>query len=224
MTEKTMLMASTGTGLALEGIVLRIGGKDLLKIDCTIEPGAVLTVMGESGSGKSSLLDLIAGFLAPEFEAEGRIVLNGEDVTDTPARNRHIGLMLQAPLLFPHLSVQQNLLFAIPAFIKGRAIRREMAEQALADVGLAGFGQRDPSTLSGGQQTRVALMRTLLAEPRALLLDEPFSSLDRMRRAEVRDLVFRMAREKDLPVLLVTHDAEDAAAAGGKTIRLGADA
>ena len=91
-----------------------------------------------------------------------------------------------------------------------------MAQQALDDAGLAGFASRDPATLSGGQQTRVALMRTLLAEPHALLLDEPFSSLDKARRADIRALVFDAAREKGLPVLLVTHDEEDAVAAGGK--------
>ncbi|MES0880442.1 ATP-binding cassette domain-containing protein [Roseibium sp. SCP14] len=203
------------SGLVLENVAIRLEGKLLLEIDCHIQPGTVLTIMGESGSGKSSLLDFIAGFLRPVFHAEGRVFLNDQDLTPVPAPDRHIGLMFQAPLLFPHMSVLQNLLFAIPHHIKGRSIRRDLAEQALEDVGLTGFGARDPATLSGGQQTRVALMRTLLAEPRALLLDEPFSSLDQIRRADVRELVFQLARKKNLPVLLVTHDAEDARAAGG---------
>ncbi|MEO0977393.1 MAG: ATP-binding cassette domain-containing protein, partial [Pseudomonadota bacterium] len=131
------------------------------------------------------------------------------------AQERHIGLMFQSPLLFPHMSVLQNLLFALPPSIRARAQRKEAALKALEDVGLAGFAGRDPATLSGGQQTRVALMRTLLADPKALLLDEPFSSLDQTRRADVRELVFRLAKDKNLPVLLVTHDQEDAAAAGG---------
>lgn len=204
------------TGLVLENVALHLGETLLLRIDCRIEPGTVLTVMGESGSGKSSLLDFIAGFLRPDFQASGKILLDGQDLTPLNPQERHIGLMFQSPLLFPHMSVLQNLMFAIPASVRKRSIRREMAQQALDDAGLAGFASRDPATLSGGQQTRVALMRTLLAEPHALLLDEPFSSLDKARRADIRALVFDAAREKGLPVLLVTHDEEDAVAAGGK--------
>lgn len=208
------------SGLVLENVAIRLGRRLLLEIDCRIAAGSVLTIMGESGSGKSSLLDFIAGFLRPDFRASGRVLLNGQDLTDLPAQDRHIGLMFQTPLLFPHMSVLQNLMFAIPPKIRKRSLRREMAEQALADAGLAGFGGRDPATLSGGQQTRVALMRTLLADPHALLLDEPFSSLDKTRRADIRAQVFEAARQKGLPVLLVTHDGEDAKAAGGDVHRL----
>ncbi|EAV44382.1 putative atp-binding abc transporter protein [Roseibium aggregatum IAM 12614] len=207
---------SETTGLFLQNVALHLGETLLLRIDCRIEPGTVLTVMGESGSGKSSLLDFIAGFLRPDFQASGKILLDGQDLTPLNPQERHIGLMFQSPLLFPHMSVLQNLMFAIPASVRKRSIRREMAQQALDDAGLAGFGSRDPATLSGGQQTRVALMRTLLAEPHALLLDEPFSNLDKARRADIRALVFDAAREKGLPVLLVTHDEEDATAASGK--------
>ncbi|MBN9668823.1 ATP-binding cassette domain-containing protein [Roseibium aggregatum] len=212
---KTTQRAPCARSLVLDKVTVRLNGLPLLHIDCAVSPGTILTIMGESGSGKSSLLDFVAGFLKPDFQATGRVLLNGRDLTELPAQERRIGLMFQSALLFPHLSVLQNLLFAIPAGIKGSELRRSMAEKALEDVGLAGFGARDPATLSGGQQTRVALMRTLLAEPEALLLDEPFSSLDRNRRAEVRALVFRLASENNLPVLLVTHDREDAEAAGG---------
>ncbi|WP_247646157.1 ATP-binding cassette domain-containing protein [Labrenzia sp. VG12] len=216
-----MSVADTLPGLVLESVSLRLNDRLLLSIDCRIAPGEVLTIMGESGSGKSSLLDFIAGFLRPDFSATGRVLLNDRDLTGLPAQDRHIGLMFQSPLMFPHMSVLQNLMFAIPAAIRRRAMRRDMAEQALADVGLAGFAHRDPATLSGGQQTRVALMRTLLANPKALLLDEPFSSLDTARRADIRAQVFDLAREKSLPVLLVSHDEEDLKAAGGKVVRLG---
>jgi len=208
------------SGLVLEDVAIRLGGRLLLKIDCRIGAGEVLTIMGESGSGKSSLLDYIAGFLRPDFSASGRICLDGRDLTGLPAQDRHIGLMFQTPLLFPHMSVRQNLMFAIPGDVRQGSLRRDKADQALADAGLAGFGGRDPATLSGGQQTRVALMRTLLADPHALLLDEPFSSLDRTRRADIRTQVFEAARRKGLPVLLVTHDDEDAKAAGGDVYRL----
>lgn len=203
------------SGLVLDQVRLHLNGAPLVEIDCRIAPGDILTIMGESGSGKSSLLDFIAGFLRRDFQAAGRVFLNGLDLTDRPAQDRHIGLMFQSPLLFPHMSVLQNLMFAIPADVRKRSARRNLAEQALEDVGLAGFGSRDPATLSGGQQTRVALMRNLLSEPKALLLDEPFSSLDKARRADIRALVFDAARRKGLPVLLVTHDEEDAETAGG---------
>jgi len=206
-------------GLILNEVAIRLNGLTLLEIDCRVPPGTILTVMGESGSGKSSLLDFIGGFLRPDFDAKGRVLLDGRNLTNLPAQERKIGLMFQSPLLFPHMSVSQNLLFAIPAEIRDTEQRQQIAERALEDVGLAGFGPRDPGTHSGGQQTRVALMRTLLAEPEALLLDEPFSSLDQSRRADIRNLVFRLASEKNLPVLLVTHDREDAEAAGG-TIHL----
>ncbi|OJJ12881.1 ABC transporter ATP-binding protein [Alphaproteobacteria bacterium AO1-B] len=207
-------------GLILENVNIQLDGRTLLELDTTIEPGTVLTVMGESGSGKSSLLDFIAGFLKPDFKATGRIILDGTDVTNVPAQERHIGLMFQSPLLFPHMSVAQNLMFAIPSEINNRTERQRLAEEALEVVNLEGLGPKDPAKLSGGQQTRVALMRTLLARPKALLLDEPFSSLDQSTRADVRQKVFSIARERALPVLLVTHDFEDAEMAGGPVYRL----
>ena len=152
--------STPASGLVLDTVSLRLNERLLLAIDCRIAPGDVLTIMGDSGSGKSSLLDFIAGFLRPDFSASGRIILNDRDLTNLPAQDRHIGLMFQSPLMFPHMSVLQNLMFAIPADTRRRNDRRDLAEQALADAGLAGFGSRDPATLSGGQQTRVALMRT----------------------------------------------------------------
>lgn len=210
-------------GLILEKVHIDLNGRNLLRLDHSIAPGEVLTVMGESGSGKSTLLDFVAGFLSPAFSASGRVVLDGVDITRVPPQARQVGLMFQSPLLFPNLSVLDNLLFALPAEIKGRARRRSTAEASLADVGLKGFANRDPATLSGGQQTRVALLRLLLAAPKALLLDEPFSSLDRALRADIRSQVLAMARDRGLPVLLVTHDHEDAEAAGGPVVQLGRD-
>jgi putative thiamine transport system ATP-binding protein len=119
------------------------------------------------------------------------------------------------------MTVSGNLVFAIPPEIKGRAARSKLAEEALAGVDLAGFGERDPDTLSGGQKARVALARVLIAEPRALLLDEPFSKLDAALRQQMRELVFSKARDKGLPTLLVTHDEADAKAAGGAIVHVG---
>lgn len=206
------------TGLHLRGLRIMAAGAALVQLDATIAPGQVLTIMGPSGSGKSTLLAAIVGDLAPAFGLSGRIGLDGHDITDLPTRDRRVGILFQDHLLFPHLSVGGNLAFALPAGLRGRAARRARVEEALADAGLAGLSGRDPATLSGGQRARVALMRTLLAEPRALLLDEPFSRLDATLRAQIRGFVFQRAAARGLPVLLVTHDAEDARAAGGPVL------
>jgi putative thiamine transport system ATP-binding protein len=210
-------------GLTLDGIRIRREGATLVDIDRHVAPGEVLTVMGPSGAGKSTLLAYLTGTLSRGFEGEGRILLNGEDVTDAPAHARRIGILFQDDLLFPHLSVGENAAFGLAP--GGRASdRRATVAEALADVGLAGFEARDPDTLSGGQKARVALIRMLLSEPRALLLDEAFSGLDAALRAQMRTLVFERARTRALPVLMVTHDAEDARAAGGPVFELGGGA
>ncbi len=204
-------------GLTLDGVRITLDGTVLLTLDATIARGEVLTIMGPSGSGKSSLLAYIAGFLDHDFHAVGRIVLDGQDVTDRPAEQRRIGLLFQDPMLFPHLSVIGNLLFGLPPKASGREAR---AQAALAEVGLEGFGTRDPATLSGGQKARVALMRLLLSEPAAVLLDEPFSKLDAHLKGEMRQIVFARLKASGLPGLLVTHDEADAMAAGGPVIRI----
>ena len=203
--------------LVFEQVHIALHGRTLLALDARIAPGEVLTVMGPSGSGKSTLLAFAAGFLSPAFEPAGQVLLDGHDITTLPAERRGIGLLFQDPLLFPHLSVAGNLRFGLPRTTPDKATR---IEAALGAIGLAGFGERDPATLSGGQQSRVALMRLLLSAPRAVLLDEPFSKLDTALRHEMRELVFGRLREAGLPSLLVTHDHQDAAAAGGRIITL----
>lgn len=207
--------------LVLDRVSISLEGRTLVSLDTSISPGEVLTVMGPSGSGKSSLLAFVAGFLEPAFQAKGRIYLDGEDITALPANKRRIGLMFQDALLFPHMSVGENLAFAlIRKSGQSRTERMALVEQALVDADLAGLDDRDPATLSGGQRSRVALMRVLLAEPGALLLDEPFSKLDTQLRNQIREFVFAEARKRNLPILLVTHDLEDAQAAGGRTVDL----
>ncbi|MDX5376001.1 MAG: ATP-binding cassette domain-containing protein [Halomonas sp.] len=208
---------SAGHRLVLDDVRIVLEGNTLLKLDAEIGPGEVYTVMGPSGSGKSTLLAYLAGFLAPAFQASGRVLLDGHDITRLPAERRGIGLLFQDPLLFPHLSVAGNLRFGMPNAAPDKA---GQIEAALERIGLAGFGQRDPATLSGGQKARVALMRLLLSTPRAVLLDEPFSKLDRPLRHDMRRLVFDRLREAGLPSLLVTHDREDAEDAGGRVIKL----
>lgn len=214
MSEQPMPEQPTPEALILDNISIHQAGRRLLALDTRIEPGEILTVMGPSGVGKSTLLAFIAGFLPPTFTATGRLWLGDSEISALPAQRRRLGLLFQDPLLFPHLSVGGNLAFGMSAGGSKRQ-RRARAEQALAEVGMAGFASRDPGTLSGGQSARVALMRVLLAEPRAMLLDEPFSRLDAVLRDEIRQLVFRHVRERGLPALLVTHDRADAEAAGG---------
>lgn len=207
-------------GLSLRDIAIRLDGRLLIALDAHVAPGETLTVMGPSGSGKSTLLAYIGGFLDPIFDAQGQVLVDDVDLTALPADARHAGILFQDPLLFPHMSVASNIAFALPPDVKGRANRRAIAEKALAEVDLAGFGPRDPDTLSGGQKARVALQRVLLSRPRLLLLDEPFAKLDMSLRAQTRQLVFDQARAAKLPLILVTHDAADAEAAGGAVFEM----
>jgi putative thiamine transport system ATP-binding protein len=135
-------------------------------------------------------------------------------------QRRRIGILFQDDLLFPHLSVGENLAFGLDSSLRTRRVRTQRIEAALAEAGLAGFAPRDPATLSGGQRARVALLRLLLAAPQALLLDEPFNRLDAALRAEFRRFVFARAAAAGVPVLMVTHDAADAQAAAGAVLEI----
>jgi putative thiamine transport system ATP-binding protein len=208
-------------GLRLERLSVARDGRTLAALDLHVPPGAVATVMGPSGSGKSTLLAAVIGALPPGFAATGRVFVDGCDVTALPVEARRIGLLFQDDLLFPHLSVGGNLAFALPPAVRGRAARRAAVAAALAEAELPGFEDRDPATLSGGQRSRVALLRALLAEPRALLLDEPFARLDADLRARMRAFVFGRTAARGVAVLMVTHDREDAEAAGGPVVALG---
>lgn len=210
-------------GLVLKDVTITKGGAPLLSVSHAIAPGEVLTVMGPSGVGKSTLLAFITGTLSADFAATGEVWLDGHNITHAAPHQRRVGILFQDDLLFPHLSVGANLAFGLQPG-GNAAARKAKIEEALEEVGLRGFADRDPATLSGGQKARVALMRMLLSEPGALLLDEPFSRLDAALRAQVREMVFDRARARALPVLMVTHDAEDAAAAGGVIVTLGGNA
>jgi putative thiamine transport system ATP-binding protein len=205
--------------LHIDHLRLRLPGQVLVHdLSATVEPGQVLAVMGPSGSGKSSLLAWMAGTLEAPFEAQGRLTLNGRDLSALPIQARWVGLLFQDDLLFPHLSVQDNLLFALPA--GDRSSRIAQAQAALADAGLAGYGPRKPASLSGGQRSRVALLRALLARPAAMLLDEPFSKLDAALRAQMRTFTFSLLRERNVPTVLVTHDEADVPE-GAQVVHLG---
>ncbi|MBD3765049.1 MAG: ATP-binding cassette domain-containing protein [Rhodobacterales bacterium] len=206
------------TGLSIEALTIRRGpAPPLVSLSVTIPPGRVLTVMGPSGSGKSTLLAAILGVLPEGFAMTGRVRLDGADLTALPPHRRGIGILFQDDLLFPHLSVGDNLAFALPPALRGAA-RRAAVETALVEAELPGLADRDPATLSGGQRARVALMRVLLARPRAVLLDEPFSRLDAGLRLRFRAQVLGRLAAAGLPAILVTHDPADAAAAGGPIV------
>jgi putative thiamine transport system ATP-binding protein len=205
-----------------ESLGSRVRGNDGEKIllhpfSLEIAAGEIVTLMGPSGSGKSSLLSFIGGDLDPNFQATGEIILNGMKLNAVPPYQRHIGRLFQDDLLFPHMTIGENLLFAVPRMAQIERI--SMMRNALERAELAGFEDRPPHTLSGGQRARVALMRTLLAKPAAILLDEPFNKLDAKLRASVRDYTFAHIAERKIPALMVTHDQADAPA-GGRILKI----
>jgi putative thiamine transport system ATP-binding protein len=205
--------------LKVDALTLTRQGQTLLNaVSFDTRNGEILTLMGASGSGKSTLLAWMAGALDTTFQASGALWLNDRRCDTLPTERRRIGLLFQDALLFDHFSVGQNLLLALPHAVPRRE-RRAQVEAALNDAGLSGFYARDPATLSGGQRARVALLRSLLAQPEALLLDEPFSGLDAELRDSFRHWVFTEVRQRNIPVVLVTHDVADIPP-GGRCIRL----
>ena len=195
--------------LDLRNVGISIGKASLIApFTLSIAAGEVVTLMGPSGCGKSSLLAFIAGDLAHPLKGVGNIELNEIDLDAVPPERRRVGRLFQDDLLFPHLSVGENLLFGLP---RGDLASRNAAMlQALQQADLAGFENREPHTLSGGQRARVSLMRALLAKPDCMLLDEAFNKLDKDLRATMRDYVFSHLKARGIPSLLVTHDIEDA--------------
>ncbi|HID8741519.1 TPA: ATP-binding cassette domain-containing protein [Enterobacter mori] len=188
------------------------------QVNFCVPPGEIVTLMGPSGSGKSTLFSWMVGALSSDFKAQGELWLDERRCDTLPVETRGLGILFQDALLFDHFSVGQNLMLALPSRIKGEA-RRERVEQALRSAGLANYSASDPATLSGGERARVSLLRALLAEPQALLLDEPFIRLDKALRTTFRNWVFDAVRARNIPVVLVTHDEEDIPP-GGEVIEI----
>ena len=200
--------------LAINIDSIRIDNRILIQgLNLSVENGQIATLMGASGSGKSSILAAVAGTLSESLRFKGSVSLNGRRLDDLPTSHRNVGLLFQDDLLFAHMTVFENLLFAVPTSDTGedKKSRHETVKQALIEADLGGFGDRDPATLSGGQRARIALMRALLAKPKALLLDEPFSKLDAVLRERFKEFVFSHVRARNIPVLMVTHDRADVA-------------
>ena len=186
-----------------------LNGRNLVApFHLTIATNEIVTLMGPSGCGKSSLLSAIAGTLLLPLAAVGEVKLNEASLVGVAPERRRVGRLFQDDLLFPHMTVGENLLFGMAKGV--RFAREAKMKAALHDIGLGGFEARGPHTLSGGQRQRVALMRSLLAEPQAMLLDEPFNRMDSTLRADIRSSTFDLLKQRGTPTLLVTHDIADA--------------
>ena len=201
------LTANETPGLRLRGLRKSFGDVEAVAgLDLDVPDGSTCALLGPSGCGKTTTLRLIAGLERPDA---GTIEIGGELVAgpgrSVAAERRRIGMVFQDYALFPHLDVAGNVGYAL-----GRRPDRERVEEALKAVGLGGLGRRNPHQLSGGQQQRVALARALVAEPRAVLLDEPFSNLDAGLRARVREEVREILDERGVTSVFVTHDQEEA--------------
>ena len=206
--------------LQLDDITAGYGDVPLFSaLSLSVARGEMRLVQGASGCGKSTLLGIICGTADAALTWSGDVRLNDRSISALPAEDRRVGLIFQDALLFPHMTVGDNLAFGLAA--RHRLDRDTAVAHALGVAGLEGLGGRDPATLSGGQAARVALMRTLLAEPDALLMDEAFSALDPERRHAFSGFVREQVRIREIPALLVSHDAGDAAFADGDAIRLG---
>lgn len=177
-------------------------------LNIKVNNGKILTIFGSSGIGKSSLINVVAGVYESNLLFTGDIILNNKKITNTLPEKRKIGLLLQDGVLFPHLSVEQNLIFGIKKSLTNKE-KYLLINEHLIEANMEGFENRYPNTLSGGQKSRVACLRAILSEPDALLLDEPFSSIDPEQRNSFRLFVANQVREKKIPCILVTHDESD---------------
>jgi len=200
--------------VTLEGLTLAYGKTVAVEaLDLGIRKGELIALLGPSGCGKTTTMRAIAGLLTPRA---GRITIDGRDVTKVPPSRREVGLVFQSYALFPHLSVYENVAF-------GLRLRREKAlddkvRAGLETVGLAEFANRQPADLSGGQQQRVSLARSLVMQPKVLLLDEPLSNLDARLRLEMRTELQRVQKETGITMVFVTHDQSEALALADRIV------
>jgi putative spermidine/putrescine transport system ATP-binding protein len=196
--------------LAAEDIGKRFGAvRALDAVTLDVQRGEFLTLLGPSGSGKTTFLMILAGFTRPD---SGRLRLDGADITDQPAEARSFGMVFQGYALFPHLTVEANIAFPLRVRNMPAAARRARVAEMVERVGLQAHARKLPGQLSGGQQQRVALARALAFAPKLLLLDEPFSALDKGLRGQMQDEVRRLHRETGTTFVFVTHDQSEALA------------
>jgi thiamine transport system ATP-binding protein len=186
----------------------------MMCFDLTVDEGQFVAIMGASGAGKSTLLLLIAGF---EEALGGEIRWGGLDITQLPPAERPLSIMFQENNLFAHLDAFANVALGLSPSLKLSRDQRQEAEDALRRVGLEGFGDRLPGELSGGERQRVALARTLVRKKPLLLLDEPFAALGPAMKKDMMELIRALQQERNLTILLVTHEPADARAAASHT-------
>lgn len=212
------LQYETAPALTLSGIGRQFGTvRALDHISLDVQPGEIICLVGHSGCGKTSLLRIIAGIDAPD---EGQLIMGGRALVGPSVfvepEKRNIGVVFQDYALFPHLTVRENVMFGLRKLHKDKALAR--VNELLDLVGLSAMAERYPHMLSGGEQQRVALIRALAPKPDLLLMDEPFSNLDRGLRARVRRETMALLRALGTPVIIVTHEAEEALSTGDRVV------
>ncbi len=209
--------------LALEDVSLRYGPHPALEhLSMTVPAGHVTALLGPSGGGKTSILRLLLGLVAP---SSGRVLVGGRPVSVAgrvvvPPEERGLAVVFQDLALWPHLTVHGNLEFVLASLKVPRRARGDRIREMLGRVGLAGKERRHPGELSGGERQRVAIARALVAEPRAVLLDEPLANLDTTLKRELLDVFRALVEERATTALYVTHDAREAAALGDSIVVL----
>ena len=177
--------------------------KPLIKnLNFKVKKGEILFISGKSGLGKSTLLDLISGFHDNNLIWTGKIYLNKIDITNTSVQNKRIGYMLQDYFLFPHFNVKNNLIFSLP---KQTRNKKEQVLNYLKQINMVEFSNHYPSELSGGQKARIACLRAIISNPNALLLDEPFSSLDKKTMKSFQHFLFGYVKKLNIPCVIVSH-------------------
>ena len=207
-----------GADVELSGISVSFDGTTVLDdVGLSVAAGEVVALLGPSGSGKSTLLRVVAGIASPD---SGATTTGGARVTGRPTHRRGVGMVFQDNQLFPHRSTLDNVAFGLKMAGVSRAERHEDAARWLKRVGLDGFGNRKVTELSGGEAKRVALARTLVTEPRLVLLDEPLTGLDRELHDQLVDELADLLNDTDATALLVTHDVDEAATIADRTVLL----